>query len=83
MTEFELDIPSLTQEGIQMNDYVFSKVRELQSISMIDWLLMIEMLILLIDSFDRKAGVIKATVHTIDGECTNELFVVIYWSQIV
>ena len=60
MTEFELDIPSLTQEGIQMNDYVFSKVRELQSISMIDWLLMIEMLILLIDSFDRKANILRA-----------------------
>ena len=54
MTEFELDIPSLTQEGIQMNDYVFSKVRELQSISMIDWLLMIEMLILLVDLFYRR-----------------------------
>ena len=53
-TEFELDIPSLTQEGIQMNDYVFSKVRELQSISMIDWLLMIEMLILLVDLFYRR-----------------------------
>ena len=36
MIEFELDIPSLSEEGIQMNDYVFSKVRELQSISMID-----------------------------------------------
>ena len=36
MIEFELDIPSLSEEGIQMNDYAFSKVRELQSISMID-----------------------------------------------
>ena len=82
MFEFELDIPSLTEDSLQVNNS-FCEVRELYSSSTTDWLLMIEMLILLIDSFDRKAGVIKATVHTIDGECTNELFVVIYWSQIV
>ena len=43
----ELDIPSLTEDGIKMTDDAFSKVKELNSSSMIDWLIMIEMLILL------------------------------------
>ena len=48
MTEFELDIPSLTQDGIQINgDDTFCEVKELLCSSMIDWLLMIEMLMLL------------------------------------
>ena len=45
--EFELDIPSLTEDHIWMNASVFSKVRELHSSSRIDWLLMMKMLILL------------------------------------
>ena len=53
MIKFELDIPLLTEDGIQM-DYVFSRVKELTSSSMINELIMIEMLILLIDSFDRR-----------------------------
>ena len=37
--EFELDIPSLTEDGIKMTDDAFSKVKELNSSSMIDWLI--------------------------------------------
>ena len=51
----EIDIPSLTDEGIQLNS-AFNGVQELNSSSMIDWLIMIEMLILLIDSFDSIVG---------------------------
>ena len=60
--EYDLDIPSLTQKRIHMRwnsvqrlgkDY---NVRELHSSSMIDWLIMIEMLILLINSFDSIVG---------------------------
>ena len=54
MIGFELDIPSLTRKGIQMNEYAFGEVDELDSSSMIDWLIMTEMLILLISSFDRR-----------------------------
>ncbi len=36
MIVFELDIPSLTSNGIQMNGRTFSKVKELTSSSMID-----------------------------------------------
>ena len=50
-TEFELDIPSLTDEGIQIRYDAFIKVRELTCSSMIDGLIMIEMLTLLVDSF--------------------------------
>ena len=52
MIEFELDIPLLTEDGIQM-EYSFSRVKELDSSSMIDELILIEMLILLINSFDK------------------------------
>ena len=48
--EFELDIPSLTDEGIQIQ-YAFIKVRELTCSSMIDGLIMIKMMTLLVDSF--------------------------------
>ena len=51
----EIDIPSLTDEGIQLNS-AFNGVQELNSSSMIDWLIMIEMLILLINSFDSIVG---------------------------
>ncbi len=51
----EIDIPSLTDEGIQLNS-AFNDVQELNSSSMIDWLIMIEMLILLIDSFESIVG---------------------------
>ena len=50
MIVFELDIPSLTDEGIQIQ-YAFIKVRELTCSSMIDGLIMIKMLTLLVDSF--------------------------------
>jgi len=53
MIEFELDIPSLTLDEIQMGSCAFENVDELDSSSMIDWLIMIEMLIVLIGSFDR------------------------------
>ena len=55
MIVFELDIPSLTEEGIQMGGNEFSNVKELVCSSMIYELLMIEMLLLSIDSFDRGA----------------------------
>ena len=54
MIESELDIPSLTENGIQMGHTVFCKVKELNSASMFAWLIIFEMLSLLIDSFDRK-----------------------------
>ena len=53
MIEFELDIPSLTLDEIQIDSCAFENVDELDSSSMIDWLIMIEMLIVLIGSFDR------------------------------
>ena len=54
MTEFELDSPSLTEDGIQITREAFRRVKELNTSSMIDELIMIEMLILLIDSFNRR-----------------------------
>ena len=36
MIEFELDIPSLTDEGIKMRKSVYSNVKELVCSSMID-----------------------------------------------
>ena len=57
---FELDIPLLTQEGIQMKD-AFRRMRKLNSLSMISWLIMIEMLIHLINSYDWGARVTVVT----------------------
>ena len=37
MIGFELDIPSLTQQGIQMGENAFDNVVELTSSSMFDW----------------------------------------------
>ncbi len=51
MIDFELDIPSLSSEGIQLSS-AFWDVKELHSSSMLAFLLMIEMPILLINSFD-------------------------------
>ena len=65
MIEYKLDIPSLTQDGICMGErsmffgispFSFEKVKELVCSSMIDRITMIEMLILLIDSFEREAS---------------------------
>ena len=53
MIEYELDIPLLTRKQIQMNEFAFNRVKELTSSSMIEELIMIEMLFLLIDSFVR------------------------------
>ena len=39
MIEFNLDIPSLTDDGIQMGENAFGLVNELTSSSMIDWLI--------------------------------------------
>ena len=48
MDVFELDIPSLTSNGIDLgDDDTFSEVNELHSSSMIDEYILIEMLILL------------------------------------
>ena len=38
MIEFELDIPLLTQDGLQMSGNVFDEVKELTSSSMIEWI---------------------------------------------
>ena len=55
MIEFELDIPSLTEDGIQMDDEEnFSNVKELFCSSKIDELLLIEMLILFLDSLNKR-----------------------------
>ena len=56
MIEFELDIPSLTDEGIQIDDDSFKRVRVISSSSMGDWLIMTKILILLIDSFVKEAN---------------------------
>ena len=64
MIEFELDIPSLTDEGIQLKRYgeriPYMHVRVLHSSSMIDYLLMIEILILLINSFDGIVNIYES-----------------------
>ena len=65
---FEVDIPALTQDGIMMNDS-FRRVIELNSSSKIDELIMIEMLILLIDSFDRSNN-IQYSVTEPPASCT-------------
>ncbi len=62
MIEFELDIPSLTSNGIQIGHSLFSNVIELNSSSMLAFLIMIEMLILLIRSFDSSVRVILILV---------------------
>ena len=54
MIVFELDISSLTQDRIQMENHAFSNLNRLKSSSKIDELIMIEMLILLASSFDRR-----------------------------
>ena len=65
--KFELDIPSLTEHGIQMDDLPFWYVKELNSSSMIDLSIIIKMLILLIDSFDRR--VIILGIVDIQNDC--------------
>ena len=52
MIEFESDIPSLSEEGIEMRYEGFENVNVLISASMIGWLLMNEMLIHLIELFE-------------------------------
>ena len=55
MIVFDLDIQALTEEGIQIMDTEsFSNVRILKSRSMIDGLMMIEMLMLLKTTFDSR-----------------------------
>ena len=53
MIVFNLDIPSLTKDKIQLIG-TFDKTRNYDISSMIDGLIMIEMLTLLIDSFERR-----------------------------
>ena len=57
MIVFELDIPSLSEEGIEMRYEGFQNVNVLTSASMIGLLLMIEMLIVLIDSFESGVSI--------------------------
>ena len=65
LIEFELDIPSLPEDGIQIkgND-VFCEVTELNSWGMLACLIMIEMLILSIDLFDRRVPVSRMRPRT-------------------
>ena len=72
MIEFDLDIPSLTKERIQMSD-AFISVKELSSSSMIDELIMIEILLLLINSFDRKANIFREITEKLMGVYMNSL----------
>ena len=57
MIVFEIDICKLTQNGIEMKYSPFIEVKELESSSMIDWLIMNEMLIVLINSFDGRVTI--------------------------
>ncbi len=50
--EFELDIPSLTEHGIQMNKS-FEKIKDINYSSMLARLILIEMPTLFIISFDE------------------------------
>ena len=61
MIEYKLDIPSLTEDGIQMEDS-FYDVKELNSSSMIDLSIIIKMLILLIYSFDRRVALYQRSI---------------------
>ena len=56
MIVFDVDIPSLTEDGIQMAYEAFENVNVLTSSSMIGWLLMIKMLIFLINSLEAEFG---------------------------
>jgi len=62
MIEFELDIPLLTEDGIRICKNTFNNVKKLSSSSTIDLLIMIEMLILLINSFDKIVNIFRAVV---------------------
>ena len=62
MIEFELDIPLLTEDGIRICKNTFYNVKKLSSSSTIDLLIMIEMLILLINSFDEIAKIFRAII---------------------
>ena len=57
MIEFELDMQALKEHGIKMDYYAFEDVKELVCSSMIACFLMIEMLTLLINTFDRRVPV--------------------------
>ena len=65
MIEFELDIPSLSKEGIEMRYEGFENVNVLTSASMIGWLLMNEMLIHLIELFESGWLSIKEVMEMI------------------
>ena len=69
MIEFELDIPSLTEEGIQMGDKEsFSSVKQLHSSSMINELLLNKMPIPLIDSSDKRVVTLLVVVAPYSNE---------------
>ena len=62
MIILEIDIPKLNKEGIEMGIDSFDNVKELNSSSMIEWLLMIEILMLLIYSLERRWRMRKAQI---------------------
>lgn len=59
MTVFDLDIPKLTEEGIQMRCDPFTNVSKLYCSSMVECLLIMKMLMLLISSFKIRDGIRK------------------------
>ena len=75
LIEFELDIPSLTQQAIQMGSDSFERVKVLQTLSMIEGMIMTEMLILLIDSFDRRVVICSVLMSTTSVQRQNDLIV--------
>ena len=61
---FDLDIPSLVEEGIEMND-AFVHVARIKSSSITSSWIMIEMLILLNDSFVRGVSINRILMATV------------------
>ena len=62
MIVFEVDICKLTQNGIEMKYSPFIEVKELESSSMIEWLIMNEILTVLINSFNRRFGLYQRKI---------------------
>ena len=54
---YQLDIPALTEEGIQIDGGAIGEVKELHCSSRIIGLLITEMLMPLLDSFERRVHI--------------------------
>ena len=75
--EFELDIPSLTEHGIQMNKS-FEKIKDINYSSMLARLILIEMPTLFIISFDEIIVYFRE-VKQYSGFFVLMLFLFVYW----